>query len=72
MEYSGRLAPAELVPGLYETLVLGVLPQTRDLVALFVIEALRVRTARYDDVRPITAPLEQHIVVDLKRRRERF
>ena len=36
MEDPAGLAPAELVPGLHEALVLGVLPQAPDLVALAV------------------------------------
>ena len=70
MEYSGCLAPSELVSGLDETLVLRVLPQTRDLVVLFVVESHGVRVARDDDVGPVAAALEQHVVVDLQRKRK--
>lgn len=70
MEYPGGLAPAELVPRLHQALVLGVLPQARDLVALLVVEALGVGIARNNDVGPVSATLKKHVVIDLERKKQ--
>ena len=52
MEDPAGLAPAELVPGLHETLVLGVLPQAPDLVALPV-AAKRIQSAEVMNNKPL-------------------
>ena len=66
MEYPACFTPSESVPGLDETLVLGVLLEVRDLVALPVVESVGPGVAGDDDVGPIAAPLEQNVVTYLK------
>ena len=76
MEYPGGLAPPELVPRLHETLVLRVLLQVRDIVALPVVEpGLQEAEGGAtggdlqpgdDHVRPVAAAVDERVVANLK------
>lgn len=62
LEYPAGLRPSELVPGLDQTLVDGVLLQARDLVALAVAETGTVRISGNDDVRPVAAAAQRKVI----------
>ena len=67
MKDPGGLGPSVLVSDLDETLVLCVLLEVGDLVAVAVVEGQGVRVARDDDVVPVAHAGEQALLVHLGR-----
>ena len=73
VKYPAGFTPPELIPGLHQTLVLGVLLEILNAVTLSMIElvdVIRTAIARDDDVGPVPAALKAD-VADLQRRERR-